>query len=89
MFSVICLLGFNLYQSRVVFSRVFIGVVTFDVNCYTTATLFWLYMPRRSLFFFIGVVVGLLYNIVHTHTSIIEDLSACAFVELGRIVCAV
>jgi hypothetical protein len=35
------------------------------------------------------VVVGLLYNIVHTHTSIIEDLSACAFVELGRIVCAV
>jgi hypothetical protein len=80
---------FIFIRSRVVFSRVFIGVVTFDVNCYTTATLFWLYMPRRSLFFFIGVVVGLLYNIVHTHTSIIEDLSACAFVELGRIVCAV
>lgn len=43
--------GFLSLSVPTVFSRVFIGVVTFDVNCYTTATLFWLYTPRRSLFF--------------------------------------
>ena len=56
-----------IFISPASFFHVFLSALLLLVfNCYTTATLFWLYIPRRSRFFFIGVVVGLLYNIVHT-----------------------
>jgi hypothetical protein len=59
--------GFLSLSVPTVFSRVFIGMVTFDVNCYTTATLFWLYMPRRSLFFHWCCCWVVVQHCTHTH----------------------
>ena len=44
---------------------------------------------RGGRFFFSLVLLLGCCTTLYTHPSIIEDLSACAFVELGRIVCAV
>jgi hypothetical protein len=85
-FRLFAFLGFYLHQSRPFFHVFLSALLLWMFNCYSTATFLALCAEAVAFFFFFFSLVLFLgcCTTLYTHTSIIEDLSACAFVELGR-----